>query len=723
MSESSIDQLYDEAVKYHQAGRFSEAESMYRQILQRQPDYADALHYLGVLQGQHGQVEDALKSIRRAIELNPKQSLYPYNLGIVLTKVSRWEEALVAYKQAVDLRPKFADAWHCLGDSYYALGKFSESVEAYRQVLRLKPYHTEAHNNLGMSLLSMEKFQDAIAEFREALTIRPEYPRACNNLGTALRLSGQWEEAITYYQRAANLQNDFVEAYNNLGKALFHEGRSYEGEQAFRKLIELTPNDGEAHFNLGCCLRLNYQHEQAIDSFKRAVELYPGSLSARNNLGAALNHLGRLDEAIAAYDEILKIDPNFVAVDSNRLFTMQFHPGYDSQALLREHVAWNQRHADKVKSEIIPHQNDPDPSRRLRIGYLSPDFKNHCQQFFTHPVFANHRHEEFEIYCYSDTDKPDEMTESLRKYADVWRDISSMEDIDVVKGIRMDKIDILVDLTMHMADCRRMIYARKPAPIQIAWLAYPGTTGMPTIDYRLTDPYLDPPGEHDADYTEKSIRMAHTFWCYDPRTDQPKVNHLPALSTGFITFGCMNNFAKVSDSALRLWGKVLAAVPDSRLILLVPPGNVRKRIPQLLGVDPARVEFISFQSRDKYLKTYLRIDLGLDSIPYNGHTTSLDSLWMGVPVVTLVGKTVVGRAGWSQLNNLKLTEFAAFTEDDFIRIAVDWSSNLRKLSEVRAQLRKRMEQSPVMDGSLFVRGLESIYRQVWRDWCAARKQS
>jgi protein O-GlcNAc transferase len=274
-----------------------------------------------------------------------------------------------------------------------------------------------------------------------------------------------------------------------------------------------------------------------------------------------------------------------------------------------------------------------------------------------------------------------------------------------------------------MADTRRRIYARKPAPIQIAWLAYPGTTGMPTIDYRLTDPYLDPPGEHDEDYTEKSIRLPHTFWCYDSRTKLAKVNSLPALSTGQITFGCLNNFAKVSDPALRLWSKVLAAVPGSRLLLMVPPGNVRKKIPQTLGVDPARVEFVSFQSRDKYLRTYHRIDLGLDTIPYNGHTTSLDSLWMGVPVITLVGKTVVGRAGWSQLNNLKLTEFAAFTEEDFVRIAVEWSRNLSKLAEIRAQLRSRMEKSPLMDAPMFVHGLEAIYRQLWAEWCAARKQA
>jgi predicted O-linked N-acetylglucosamine transferase (SPINDLY family) len=253
--------------------------------------------------------------------------------------------------------------------------------------------------------------------------------------------------------------------------------------------------------------------------------------------------------------------------------------------------------------------------------------------------------------------------------------------------------------------------------VQITWLAYPGTTGMPAIDYRLTDPYLDPPGETDAFYAEKSIRLPHTFWCYDPRAAGPEVNPLPALSAGHVTFGCLNNFCKVNDRTLELWSQVLKRLPTSRLILFMSDVEPRAKIPPRLGIDPSRVEFFPLQSRDDYLKTYHRIDLGLDTIPYNGHTTSLDSFWMGVPVVTLVGKTVVGRAGWSQLNNLNLKELAAFNEADFVRIAVELAGDLPRLAELRRGLRPRMEKSPLMDAPLFVRGLEGIYRQLWRQWC------
>src|SRR5208282_799616 len=241
--------------------------------------------------------------------------------------------------------------------------------------------------------------------------------------------------------------------------------------------------------------------------------------------------------------------------------------------------------------------------------------------------------------------------------------------------------------------------------------------GIAAIEYRLTDPYLDPPGDSDANYSERSIRMENTFWCYDPLTDKPAVNDLPALSRGYVTFGCLNNFAKVNPATLRLWSRVLREIHDSRLIMLCPPGEHRRQVIETLGVDPARIQFVATQARPDYLKTYLEIDLALDTLPYNGHTTSLDSFWMGVPVVTLVGPTVVGRAGWSQLNNLNLKELAAFEENDFVRLAVELSQDLPRLAELRGRLRGRMQQSPLMDAPRFTHGLETVFRQLWRDFC------
>jgi len=280
-----------------------------------------------------------------------------------------------------------------------------------------------------------------------------------------------------------------------------------------------------------------------------------------------------------------------------------------------------------------------------------------------------------------------------------------------------------VDLTMHMANGRPLLFARKPAPVQVAYLAYPGTTGLPTIDYRLTDPYLDPPGQNDGDYVEQSIRLPATFWCYDPQNDPLQVNPLPALEKGYVTFGCLNNFCKVQEPAIRLWLRVLAQVSGSRLLLLSPEGDHRAALLEQFrrqGIAADRIEFVAVQSRPAYLQTYHRIDLGLDTLPYNGHTTSLDAMWMGVAVITRVGKTVVGRAGVSQLTNLGLTELIAQTPEQYVAIVVQLCGDLPRLAEMRATLRGRMLGSPLCDAARFARSVEGAYRQMWHTWCAGK---
>ena len=319
---------------------------------------------------------------------------------------------------------------------------------------------------------------------------------------------------------------------------------------------------------------------------------------------------------------------------------------------------------------------------------------------------------------------PDALTERLRGYADVWRSISGLSDMQAADLVRHDQIDILVDLKVHTADNRLLLFARKPAPVQVSWLGYPGTTGLSTIDYRLTDPYLDPPGLFDAFSAEESLRLPDTFWCYDPQTDQPPVNALPALESGAITFGCLNNFCKVNDGCLALWARVLQAVPRSRLLLLAPRGPARDKVLARLdqeGIAASRVDFADRQPRPEYLKLYHQIDLGLDPLPYNGHTTSLDAFWMGVPTLTLLGKTAVGRAGWSQLCNLDLKELAAETPEQYMAMAAQLAGDLPRLEDLRRTMRQRMLQSPLMDASRFARNVESVYRQIWRRWCRDRQ--
>ena len=337
---------------------------------------------------------------------------------------------------------------------------------------------------------------------------------------------------------------------------------------------------------------------------------------------------------------------------------------------------------------------------------------------------SHHDHEQFEIFCYANVARPDTFTERLRECADCWRETAGWNDEEVARQVRADGIDVLVDLTMHMSNGRPLLLVRKPAPVQVAYLAYPGTTGLSAIDYRLTDPYLDPPGETDADYVEQSVRLPDTFWCYDPLADQPSPNSLPASREGRITFGCLNNFCKVADGTLALWSRVLREVEGSRLVLLAPAGSIACACwigsARQTSNRPGSSSW-NTRPRAKYLELYHGIDMSLDTLPYNGHTTSLDSLWMGVPVVTRVGRTVVGRAGYSQLSNLGLSELVAWSDDQFVSIASELACDRSRLGHLRVTLRGRMEQSPLMDAARFTRNIEAAFRLMWRHWSQGRQ--
>jgi len=462
------------------------------------------------------------------------------------------------------------------------------------------------------------------------------------------------------------------------------------------------------------------QMDEAISSLRSAIEADPRHVAAHCNLGNALFKSGLVEEAIASFFRALELERN-PGVHSNVLFALPFHPDCEQECILKEAVAWNRKYAEPHAGAIASHANDRDPDRRLRIGYMSSDFREHCQALFTVPLLSHHDHASFEVFCYANVRQPDALTDRLRGYADQWRDISAVADADAAALVREDGIDILIDLTMHMEYSRLGAFARKPAPLQICWLAYPGTTGLATMDYRITDPHLDPPSRDRGPYSEASIWLPDSFWCYDPLSDgEPTVGPLPAMAGGPFTFGCLNNFAKVNRAVLDLWASVLARVSGSRLLLLAPSGEPRRRALAVFaehGVDAGRVQFLERRPRKQYLAAYHDIDLCLDTFPSNGHTTSLDALWMGVPVVTLIGKTIVGRAGLCQANNLGLCELAASTPEEYVRIAVGLASDLDQLRELRASLRSRMESSALMDGPRFARNMEIAYRQAWQRWC------
>jgi protein O-GlcNAc transferase len=679
-------EFYGQAVRCHQSGLLSQAETLYRQVIALDPGVVGAHNNLGTILLEQGKAIDAVVCFRQALRLNPNHANAHNNLGNAYKELGQFAEAAASFQEALRLMPTMARAHNNLALTRAAQGMPAQALEGLRQALRLDPNLPDAHNNLGSALQSQGKLAEATMCFRQAVRLSPGFANALNNLGTALTLQGQLEEAISCFQHGLRLAPTHTDMHNNLGNAFLALGRCDEAAASFQGALRLQPNLAEAHANLGNVLK----------------------------------DQGQLEEALTCYARALELKPDYVTAHDNYVYTLNYRPGQDAAATLEECKAWNGRHAAPLARFIRPHPNDKSPERRLRIGYVSPDFRYHPVGRFLLPLLAFHDHGRFEIFCYSAVQVPDALTERCRSLADGWRSLVGLTDEQAAEVIRQDRVDILVDLPMHTMNNRLLVFARKPAPVQVTYLAYAGTTGMDALDYRLTDPYLDPPGQNDEVYAEKSVRLADTYWCYEPVMDTLASSPLPALQTGQITFGCLNNFCKVTLPTLETWANLLNSMPGARLLLHTPRGKHRERVSATFeerGVGMRRIQFVDKMLEREYFSTYERIDIGLDPFPFGGGTTTCDALWMGVPVISLAGQTAVSRSGVSILSNVGLIELLAGNAEEYVRIAIGLAADLPRLSEMRAGLREQMQASPIMDGARFARSVEAAYRDMWRAWC------
>jgi protein O-GlcNAc transferase len=789
-SEMTIRQALNSAIEHHQAGRLTEAKTIYRRVLARQPYHDGVLHLLGMIAYQEGQLQQAMELINHAITINPREATYQNNFGNVLKDLGRLDEAIKVYRVAVDLEPNSPDTYNKLGITLKSRGDIKAAIEAYHNALRLRPDFAEVHNNLGNALKAQGDMMAAIEAYQHALKLQPDFVEVYINLGAAMSEQGLYDAAMAAYQEALRLKPGYAEAHNylgqvfmeqgkfeqslvsfhaalkhnprlaeacnNLGMALMKLGQSEEAIEAFHNALEINPNYPQTYNNLGTAQLALGQKDAALASFHMAIQLRPDLAEPRNNLakvlrdqgkideaiaaygqalqlksdlpevynnlGNALKDQGQLDQAIAAYRTALRLKPDYLCAYSNILYGLHFHPGYDARAIGEEHQRWNRQIAAPLKEFIKPHtppdSHRDDPERRLKVGYVSPDFYSHAESHFVTPLLEAHDHRQFEIHCYASVMRPDHITERLRRGVDVWHNVLGKSDADLAQQIREDQIDILVDLTMHMANNRLLVFAQKPAPVQVTWLAYPGSTGLDTIDYRLTDAFMDPPGVATPYFTEEAVRLPDCWCCYDPLSDAaPK----PPRQDGPICFGSLNNPCKLNDQVLNLWGKVLEATPDSRLLILTFSVEHQKHMRQLyerMGIESQRLIFVKRCPREQYLRLYDRIDIGLDPLPYNGITTTLDALWMGVPVISLAGSTAAGRAGLGILSTLGLPELVVQTPEQYVEIAVKLAGDLPGLKELRSTLRQRMQASPLMDAKRFARNVESAYHTMWRKWCS-----
>ena len=751
MTIETTDQLLEAGTEQHRAGKFAEARRLYAKVLACDPAHTVALFRCGLLELQDGHPEAALSLVEGAIAADPGEPRYHFVLGQSLQALRRWDKAIGAYETALKLQPEFVDAWNNLGICRQLRRQFPQAAAAYRQALALDPANAGVMANLGTVLREMGdwaqavellraasnlepsaashavnlgiaywnqgNFADAERTLNQALALAPNDAEALFNLGNALHGLGRPREAIERYRQALALRPDYADSLINLGNVLSEIGEFGAGQAAYDAALCIRPDSVVALNNVACLMRIMGRVDDAEAALCRALQLDPGNATLHDTIGNVYKDAGDLDGAIASFRKALELDPAAAATHSNLAYALSFQSP-EAGPILEECLRWNNRFAAGATS-TQGHANDPEPNRRLRIGYVSPDFRVHCQSLFTIPLLSRHDHAAFEIFCYASIKRPDDHTQRIAGYADVWRDVRTLNDEALCRLIRADGIDILVDLTMHMAGGRPMLFARKPAPVQIAWLAYPGTTGIGAMDYRLSDPRLDPAG-FDEHYSERTLRLPDSFWCYDPLAGDIDVGPLPALERGYLTLGCLNNPCKLTDHSLRLWGGVMRALPSARLLLMAPSGRHREHLSRRLaahGIAAERVDYRAFQPRADYLRCYRDIDLGLDTFPYNGHTTSLDSFWMGVPVVTRVGRTSVGRGGLSQLFQLELLDLAAESDEAFVSIAATLGKDLSRLSALRRELRTRLERSALMNAPRFARHMEQAFRDIWRAYC------
>ena len=775
--------LFQQGFSYFQSGEFTKAETSFRKLLASQGDRTDAWKMLGNVCYQQGNITDAIAAYEQIVKLQPHNADAWSNLGVLYVEQKQPDRAIAAFKQAIHLQPNSGDAHNNLGQLYLEQKQLAAAEKHLQQAIKCQPNLAIAHYNLGNLYKSRHQLDLAIDYLQQTIAIQPNYRDAYNNLGNAYlnqeKLSLAWQAyyqalklertlddldfnqensleqilalpttnvsalnglAIIYIKRkqkiaAAKILNKVVElspayadAYNNLGQIHKELDKLTEAEQYFQQAIEIEPNFATAHYNLGNVYKSQDELTKAIAAYQQALAIEPNHSDVHNNLGNTYLARGDVSLALQCYRQTAQ-----TRSEHNLLFALHYSSEFSPEQIYQQHRAWGEKYEALISNKIKSHQNEPNPDRKLNIGYISTDLKAHSVSYFFEPLLANcdrlrwhakRDRQNFSITCYANNEKSDRTTARLQGFSDRWRYIYDLNDEEVAQLISQDGIDILVDLGGHTSNNRLLIFAYKPAPIQITYLGYPNTTGLSTIDYRFTDTYADPEGTTEHLHTEKLFRLPQGFLCYQPPQDSPEVNTLPAKKKGYITFGSFNNLSKISTEIIGYWAQILHQVPNSRLLLkykALQDIGTAERIYQLfaaVGIERHRLDLRGWiQGTNNHLSLYHEVDIALDTYPYHGTTTTCEAMWMGVPVITLAGKTHVSRVGVSLLSSVGLTEFIANSPKEYIAKAVDLANNWDKLAQVRKNLRSQLESSPLTDGKAIATSIESAYRQMWRDWC------
>jgi predicted O-linked N-acetylglucosamine transferase (SPINDLY family) len=601
-------------------------------------------------------------------------------------------------------------------------GRVEEAMQRYEAALRTSPKLARAHLNRGNVLQEKGDLEGALDAYAKALVHDPNYAAAHYNMGNACVRAGRHQAALDSYRKAIALKPDFADAEVAMGYVLEELGQFDAAAASYRRALKIRPDYGEVHSNLGNSLRSLGQLDAALASYRRSLEIKPNFADAHNNLGNALQDLGQLDDAVRSYRRAIEIKPDFDVAHTSLLFCLSHDEAMGAQALFAEHCRFGEQFEAPLRGSWPLHGNERDPGRRLRIGFVSGDLRDHPVAYFLEPVLAHlAQHPALELHAYYNHAREGGVTQRLRSYMKHWHSIAGLSDAAVAQKIGDDGIDILIDMSGHTGENRLLSFARKPAPIQASWMGYPGTTGLRAMDYYLADRYFLPPGVFDSQFTEKLVYLPASA-PFLPDESAPPVNALPALSKGYVTFGSFNRLTKLRPSVIALWSRLLRALPDARIVVGGMPreGSYDALIEWFAreGIVRERLSFYSRCPMAAYLALHHQVDMCLDTFPYTGGTTTNHALWMGVPTLTLAGHTPPGRQGAAMLGHVGLEAFVAEDPEDFQAKGLSSAGDLAALSAVRAGLRERCEQSTMRRPEAIAAGVESALRTMWQRWCA-----
>lgn len=664
-----------------------------------------------------GDLDAAARVYDAILELSPDHDLCYYLLGEIDFRLHRYEDACDRFARAIDLNPVVPFYHYYQGKARIRLGRPDLAIQDFRRAIILKPTHSEFWEELVQVLLETEARQDALAAAEDYRAQFPADARARNLAGLVLQAMGREDEARACYDAALRLDSQMPEALNNLAALELNSGGLAEAEALFRKAIRVAPDFAQCMGNLGDCLRRQGKFAEAHRVITCALELDPLNHGSHLHLGAVLYYRGDIEEASAAFLRSMELNGDIHQAQSNYLYTLCYLGNDNPEQVRDAHLRW----ASQCEQSVTRIRSRPlcCDGRRLRIGYLSSDFKTHSVSHFIRGPFSEHDTERFEVFAYSNVCNPDAVTQRLKDSVEHWVDVHALTDEDLAEQIEKDGIDILLDLGGHTASNRLRVFAMKPAPVQISHIGYPNTTGLSTIDYRIVDAHTDPEGIADSLHSETLLRMPGCFLNFTPPKGLEAGLPAPFEENGYITFGSFNNLPKLNDSTFKAWSDILERVPRSRLIvksLALTDESVKEQFCNKLldaGISRERIELIAWQpSARNHFDVLRRADIALDSFPYHGTTTTCELLAAGVPVVVRAGATHLSRVGVSLLENIGHPELIAGSREDYIAKAVSLAGNPERLIRYRKDLGLSVARSRLCDSKAYTRDLEGLYLRV-----------